>query len=222
MLSAAPIVATAAGPRAASTRALARGRALAALAALTMLTSAQAAPAAERAPAQQNGATQYGVEVIVFRASSVNGGEDWDAVPPGRGFGSSATRGGATPQVLQVLTAGDYRLASAETSLRRSGAWHPVAHAAWIQTAANWGTHAGIALSDVGINVPGLSGMVYLERAPIYLHLGFDVHLSAEGTYTIKEMRTVRYNDKQYFDHPAFGIIALVTPIKRAEAGPNP
>jgi hypothetical protein len=44
--------------------------------------------------------------------------------------------------------------------------------------------------------------MVYLERAPIYLHLGFDVHLSAGATYTIKEMRSVRYNDKQYFDHP--------------------
>ena len=27
-------------------------------------------------------------------------------------------------------------------------------------------------------------------------------------------MRSVRYNDKQYFDHPGFGIIALVTPIR--------
>jgi hypothetical protein len=66
--------------------------------------------------------------------------------------------------------------------------------------------------------VPELSGMVYLERAPIYLHLGFDLHLSAGSTYTIKEMRSVRYNDKQYFDHPAFGIIAVVTPIKHGEA----
>jgi hypothetical protein len=182
-----------------------------------LLTLAPLAP-----QAQQSAATTYGVEVIVFRVSSVPSGEDWDAVPPGRGFGSSAARGGGTPQVLRILTPGDYRLGALEATLKASGAWRPVAHAAWVQSAANWGTHAGIALSDVGINVPGLSGMVYLERAPIYLHLGFDVRLSAGASYAIKEMRSVRYNDKQYFDHPAFGIIALVTPIKRAEAAPAP
>lgn len=180
--------------------------------------SPAAAASVPRRLAQQNSAPLYGVEIIVFRSSSVSGGEDWEAAPPGRGFGSSATRGGAAPQVVRVLAASDYRLSTIEATLRASGAWRPIAHAAWIQTAANWGTHSGIALADVGINVPELSGMVYLERAPIYLHLGFDLHLSAGATYTIKEMRSVRYNDKQYFDHPAFGIIAVVTPIKHAEA----
>lgn len=198
---------------------------------LALVASARPAPpAAEssavavpggRSLAQQNGAPLYGVEIIVFRSSSVSGGEDWEAVPPGRGFGSNAARGGAVPQVLRVLAASDYRLGTIEATLRTSGAWRPIAHAAWIQTAANWGTHTGIALADVGINVPELSGMIYLERAPIYLHLGFDLHLSAGSTYTIKEMRSVRYNDKQYFDHPAFGIIAVVTPIKRGDA-PSP
>jgi hypothetical protein len=211
-----------------ATRLLACTGVLAALLAAfaTPAPSAAAASAEQRPPArplaQQSGAASYGVEVIVFRASSVTATEDWDALPPGRGFGSSAARGGGTPQVLRVLGPSDYRLGTLEATLRSSGAWRPVAHAAWVQTAANWGTHAGIALSDVGINVPGLSGMVYLERAPIYLHLGFDVHLSAGASYAIKEMRSVRYNDKQYFDHPAFGIIAVVTPIKRAEAGSTP
>ena len=181
---------------------------------------AVAVPAGHRV-AQQNGAPLYGVEIIVFRNSSVGGSEDWAAEPPGRGFGSSATRGGPAPQVLRVLAASDYRLGTIEATLKASGAWRPIAHAAWIQTAANWGTHSGIALADVGINVPDLNGMIYLERAPIYLHLGFDLHLSAGATYTIKEMRSVRYNDKQYFDHPAFGIIAVVTPIKHGEA-PSP
>jgi hypothetical protein len=183
---------------------------------------APAAAAAAPSLAPQSAATLYGVEVIVFRTSSVSSVEDWDAVPPGRGFGTSAGRGGGTPQVLRVLTPADYRLGTLEATLKTSGAWHLVAHAAWIQTAANWGTHAGIALSDVGINVPGLSGMVYLERAPIYLHLGFDVRLSAGASYAIREMRSVRYNDRQYFDHPGFGIIAVVTPIKRAEPAPSP
>jgi len=204
------------------------GRRLAALFALALALSALTALAAAatdasgsagggmRRLAQQSGATLYGVEIIVFRTSSVAATEDWDALPAGRGFGSSAARGGASAQVLRVLAPSDYRLNSLEATLKTSGAWRPVAHAAWIQTAANWGTHAGIALADLGINVPGLTGMVYLERAPIYLHLGFDVHLSQGATYTIREMRSVRFNDRQYFDHPAFGIVAVVTPIKGA------
>jgi len=219
--------------RAASARALGPRLALAALAAFAALraplSSAAVAPpeppVAVTPPlrlAQQTGAASYGVEVIVFRAASVNALEDWNAVPPGRGFGSSAGRGGGTPQVLRVLTPAEYRMSELEARLKTSGAWRPVAHAAWIQSVANWGTHAGIALSDVGINVPGLSGMVYLERAPIYMHLGFDVRLSAGASYAIREMRSVRYNDRQYFDNPGFGIIAVVTPIKRGDtAGPQ-
>lgn len=192
---------------------------LAALAVLAAAASA-AAPAGDAAGlapgrvAQQGTAPSYGVEIIVFRVAGAPQGEDWDAAPAGRGFGSSTAHGG-TPVVLRVLPAADYRLGAIEATLKSSGAWRPVAHAAWVQTAAAWGTHAGIALADVGINVPGLSGMVYLERAPIYLHLGFDVRLAASATYAIREMRSVRYNDKQYFDHPGFGIIALVTPIRR-------
>ena len=34
--------------------------------------------------------------------------------------------------------------------------------------------------------------------------------------YAIKEMRSVRYNERQYFDHPAFGVIALVSPVSAA------
>jgi hypothetical protein len=156
---------------------------------------------------------------MVFRATTAGAAEDWSAVPPGRGFGNESTRGG-TPQVVRVLPAADYRLASVEATLRTSGAWRPIAHAAWVQTAANWGTHIGIALSDLGVNAPGLSGTVYLERAT-YLHLGLDLSLSSgDATYTIKEMRSIKYNERQYFDHPAFGVIALVSPITAGgEAG---
>jgi hypothetical protein len=172
------------------------------------------------APAQQSGVTQYAVEIVVFRASSVAANEDWSAAPQGRGFGNESTRGG-TPQVLRVLPSSDYKLAAVEATLRSSGAWRPIAHAAWVQTAANWGTHIGIPLADLGINSPGLSGTVYLERAT-YLHLGVTLSLSAAaGTYAINEMRSVKYNERQYFDHPAFGVIAVVSPMS-ATAGAAP
>jgi hypothetical protein len=169
-----------------------------------------------RAFAQQLG-TQYVVEIIVFRDSSVGAAEDWNAAPPGRGFGNETTRGGA-PQVLRVLPPSDYRLAGVESTLRSSGSWHPIAHAAWVQTAANWGTHIGVPLSDLGITSPGLSGSVYLERAT-YLHLGVELRLSAGASnYSIDEMRSIKYNERQYFDHPAFGVIAVVSPISGAAA----
>jgi hypothetical protein len=142
--------------------------------------------------AQQNGATLYGVEMIVFRSANAGPAEDWNAVPVGHGFGAATSRGGPAPQVVRVRPASEYLLGGVESRLHTSGAWRPIAHAAWIQTAANWGTQIGIPLSDIGINVPELSGMVYLERAPIYLHLGFDLKLSAAATYAIKEMRSVR------------------------------
>lgn len=171
----------------------------------------------QSAPAQQSGSSLYAVELIVFRVSSPSGNEDWSAVPSGRGFGNESTRGG-NPQVVRLLPPSDYRLASVETTLRGSGAWRPIAHAAWIQSAANWGTHIGIALADLGVNSPGLSGMVYLERAT-YLHLGMDLSLNAGGvTYTIREMRSVKFNERQYFDHPAFGVLALVSPVPAAAA----
>jgi hypothetical protein len=166
------------------------------------------------AGAQQTGPL-YEVEIVVFRIASVGAAEDWSAAASGRGFGNDANRANATPpQVLRVLPAADYRLAGVEAGLRGSGAWRPIAHAAWIQTAASWGTHVGIPLADLGINVPELAGTVYLERST-YLHLGVTLTLTGAATYTIDEMRSVKYNEKQYFDHPAFGVIALVSPVAR-------
>jgi hypothetical protein len=185
---------------------------------LVIALSSVASAGAQTAAAQSGAPTLYGVEIIIFRASNVGAAEDWSAAAAGRGFGNSANRGGATPAIVKLLPSSEYHLNNIDAGLKGSGAWHPIAHAAWIQTAANWGTHTGFALSDLGINVPGLNGTVYLERAPVYIHLGFDVQYQGAATYTLKEMRSVKYNDKQYFDHPAFGIIAQVTPIRHNEA----
>lgn len=184
---------------------------------LALILSGLASTASRAAQPQSGPSTLYGVEIIIFRATNVGSAEDWSALPSGRGFGSTANRSGQ-PAIVKVLPASDYHLSNIEGGLRSSGGWHPIAHAAWIQTAANWGTHTGFSLSDVGINVPELSGTVYLERAPVYIHLGFDVRYQGAATYTIREMRSVKYNDKQYFDHPAFGIIAQVTPIRHTDA----
>jgi hypothetical protein len=136
-------------------------------------------------------------------------------VPIGHGFGTPLGPSAQPAQMLRTLAPSDYRLDGVVRGLSRGGSWRPIAHVAWVQTAPPWGSHTGIPLSQLGVTAPGLTGMVYLERARLYLHLGFDVTLDAGAPYRIDEMRSVRANEKQYFDHPAFGIIAAVYPIKR-------
>ena len=160
------------------------------------------------------GTPLYEVEMVVFRAVGVPPPEDWNAAPSPRGFGSPNVQPGLAPQVVRILGASDYRLNGVVDGLRRAGVWRPIAHAAWLQNAPNWGSRSGIPLNAVGINAPGLTGLVFLERAPLYLHLGFDVALQDGDSFRIDEMHNVRQNEKEYFDHPAFGIIAVVTALK--------
>ncbi len=181
-------------------------------------TAPPAAPVASTAPAPPlpSGTPLYDVEIVVFRSLGAAPIEDWTVAPTPRGFGSPNAQPGLAPQVVRILGPSDYHLSGVVEGLRRSGVWRAVAHAAWIQNAPNWGSHIGIPLNAVGVAVPGLTGLVFLERAPLYLHLGFDVALQDGDTFRIDEMHNVRQNEKEYFDHPAFGIIAVVTALKGA------
>jgi hypothetical protein len=192
----------------------------ASLASLPLLAGAAAAPpapAVEAAPPPPlpAGTVLYDVEMVVFSSLGAPPLEDWTATPSAHGFGSPGTQPGLAPQVVRILGPNDYHLNGVIDGLRRSGVWRPIAHAAWIQNAPNWGSHIGIPLNALGINVPGLTGLAFLERAPLYLHLGFDVSVQDGAIYRIDEMHNVRQNEKEYFDHPAFGIIAVVTALKQ-------
>jgi hypothetical protein len=158
------------------------------------------------------------VEIVIFRASGPPSNEDWSAAPTARGFGTAGTQAGLDPQVVRILSPTEYRLNAVVDDLRRNGAWQTVAHVGWIQNAPNWGSHAGVPLSALGIDAPGLTGVAFLERAPVYLHLGFDVSLQDGAAYRIAEMHNIRQNEKEYFDHPAFGIIAVVSLLKQPPA----
>src|SRR5437762_2997162 len=102
------------------------------------------------------------------------------------------------------------------------------AHAAWSQTASSWGTRASFALQRLGINVHGLSGTVFLERGQ-FLHLGVSLTYAMpspppglgaapDTPFTLNQSRRVHFYERNYFDHPAFGVIALVTPSQGARA----
>jgi Peptidoglycan-binding protein, CsiV len=201
-------------------------------AAAAQAVPSQAAPsqAAPAAPAVSGPA--YDIEIVVFRARTALGSpENWAAETTATATvagGEASSGSGPAGRLLTVLPPSDYRLTAIESRLRTSGTYEPVAHAAWVQTASAWGTRDGFPLESLGINVPGLAGVIFLERGE-FLHLGMTLNYTMQDppaglnappgtTFVMNETRRVRFFQRNYYDHPAFGVIALITP----ERGPRP
>jgi hypothetical protein len=179
--------------------------------------------------AQDANAPTYNIELIVFRATGALGGaENWateggtndDTVAGGESASGSSQVG----RFVGVLPPSQFQLNDIENKLRASGAYAPVAHIAWTQTASAWGTRAGFPLARLGADVPGLTGNIFLERGQ-YLHLGMSLSFSqpsppagiaasASTTFVMNQSRRIRFYERNYYDHPAFGVIALVTPAQ--------
>jgi hypothetical protein len=182
-----------------------------------------------QAASQETPSPTYNVELIVFRTTSAQGGaENWSAEAAGAAnVVTGEESSGSASQVghfVGTLPTSQFQLTEIENKLRASGAYVPVAHVAWSQTASAWGTRAGFAVQRLGLEVPGLSGTVFLERGQ-YLHLGMTLSYAMSsppaglgagpGTpFTLSESRRIRFYERNYYDHPAFGVIALVTPAQ--------
>jgi hypothetical protein len=178
------------------------------------------------------------VELVVFRATSALGApEDWAAeagtavvtstdADPGGAASSGPQASTAAPSdtqasVLRTLPESEFELDGIASRLRESGRYVPVAHIAWTQTASPWDKPIEIPLQSVGLNAEGITGTVALERG-VYLHLVLDLRYAMTdppagldappGTvFVLDESHRVRLKERNYFDHPAFGVIALVT-----------
>jgi hypothetical protein len=189
----------------------------------TLPASSQNAPAS---PPQN----VYNIEIIVFRATQALGGpENWNAQVSSQEIGTDGETADPSRRVGRLvgnLPESSFQLTTLASKLRSTGLYSPVAHVAWSQTASDWGTRAGFQLDRLGINVPGLSGTVFLERGQ-FLHLGMSLTYApgsppggmgaAPGTpFTLKQSRRIKFYERNYYDHPGFGVIALVTPAQGA------
>lgn len=187
-----------------------------------------ASPATQPAPT----GPAYDIEIVIFRARAALGQpESWAAETTAAATvagGEASSGSGPVGKLLQILPPSAYRLTPIEVRLRSSGAYAPVAHAAWVQSASAWGTRAGFPVESLGINVPGLTGVIFLERGE-FLHLGMTLDYTMQDppsglnapagtTFVMNETRRVRFYQRNYYDHPAFGVIALITPAR----GPRP
>jgi len=195
------------------------------------LILALASVSASTPPAQAQTAPTsrvYNVEVIVFRNNSGSGGaEDWNAKPVARG--PDTPEAPVTGKFVAAIPAAQFQLNDVARRLQGSSNYQPIAHFAWQQTASSWGSRAGFTVAKLAGNVPGLSGIFYLESGS-YLHLGMSLNYqtsnppdslaASPGTaFMLNESRRIRFDKLSYYDHPAFGVIALVTPANRATGG---
>jgi hypothetical protein len=196
---------------------------------LASLLLAAALGAVAPSAAEDNPNTVYNVEIIVFRAATTEGvPENWADEAGARSIAGdeSATGSAQVGRFVAVLPPSAYQLGLLEDRLRSSGSYVTVAHVAWSQTASAWGTRAGFPLTRLGVDVAGLTGNVTLERGQ-FLHLGLSLSWTMSApptglgaapgaTFTMNETRRVRFYERNYYDHPAFGVLALVTPAQGA------
>jgi hypothetical protein len=181
--------------------------------------------------AQETASPSYNIELVIFRATSAAGGtvENWAGETGATNSiaGDEASSGSSqVGHFVSVLPSTAYQLTEIESRLRSSGAYVPIAHLAWSQTASAWGTRAGFPVQRLGAEVPGLSGTVFLERGQ-YLHLGMTLQYAdpsppgalgaaAGTTFILNQSRRIKFYERNYYDHPAFGVIAIVSPSQGA------
>jgi hypothetical protein len=200
-------------------------------------------PAAGAVPV---GPSVYNIELIVFRTNATLGApENWSAetaqapgaptaadgetagpvseAPAGGGGGAAPAPSG---RLVRALTPAEFQLADLEARLKASGSYVPVAHVGWAQTASPWGTHQSMSLQQVGLDNPLLTGTVTLERGQ-FLHLGLALNLTIanppaglgaapQTTFILNDTHRVKFYERNYYDAPAFGVIALVVPAQGA------
>lgn len=162
----------------------------------------------------------YTIEIVIFRNGGAAAGEDLGASGGRSASGDSDSGGGSGSMKLgELLPASRHRLGDVARRLASGGGHKVLAHAAWTQTAGSWNSAGGISAEQLGLSTAGFSGTVQLERG-LYLHLGFNLRYSAGGAhYALSELRRVKFNERNYYDHPALGIVAIVT---QGGAGTSP
>jgi hypothetical protein len=157
---------------------------------------------------QQSG-TRYTVEIVVFRTASQTG-----SLPGGPPATETADDG------VEVAPVAVRRFTAAATRLRATAGYRVLAHTAWTQAATSCGGAAcrnsvrGASAAQLGLARAGISGKVGLQRGAQSLNLGVDLTINDGGrSYHIQEVRQLKKTDEpQYFDHPAIGVMAVVTP----------
>lgn len=190
-----------------------------ALLAFTVATSIATAapPANSTAPGAATGAAdggkRYQIELVVFenKNGTSTGNEHWSIeAPPLDTTGALAPDDGL---------AADSKLASALAALEKDATYRILAQKKWVQ-GGDEKKSSKPALVQAGTELEGLV-QFYVSR---FLHVELDMRfrpahapLSETGTpvvFRLEEKRRIKSQETHYFDHPKFGVLLRVTPLR--------
>jgi hypothetical protein len=166
----------------------------------------------------------YDVEIIIFSNNTRSDqGEAWREPEAAAG----PVQGGFRQNRFTELASSRHRLKPVRYSLQQGGEYTVLYHRAWRQLAYSPSRAVDYpvqAMSDDSRN--SVEGTIRLERGR-YLHLDMDLLLRENAThppgyfaegpgitpaYRLTEKRRIKSSELHYFDHPRFGVLALVTP----------
>lgn len=111
------------------------------------------------------------------------------------------------------LSREQFKMTALAAQLGRSRAYKPIAHFGWSQVGTPLNATTPLPLGDL-LPAGNLTGSAALALGR-YLHLTLDLSFQPEGStqsYVLRQTRRMRSKERHYIDHPAFGVIALVTP----------
>jgi len=161
-----------------------------------------------------------------------------DGTPPVEPDAAAVSDAAAVPEnefEFRVLRPEELQLTSQYRVLARLPAYHPLVHGGWIQLGLPDSATIPVDLGVLGVANPAGTVRLSLTR---FLHVKLDLtyvdtqaaqrapvpapddltELPIAPRYHIDAERTTRSGEIHYFDHPAFGVLIKVTPVK---AEPN-
>jgi hypothetical protein len=185
----------------------------------------------------------YEIELLIFRnLVEADGGEvwpvdysDWFEEESLDNMDNGEQPDPPSRAAVTWLPKSQFRLTAQRNALARSAPYRPIAHFAWRQAVTDRRRAKPLEVPGGNRNperayVDGLA-RVSVER---YLHLDLNLRLHLPATTTeaaaleygvpeirLRQKRRMRSNELHYFDHPRFGVIALITPYEPVEVAPE-
>jgi hypothetical protein len=169
------------------------------------------------------------VEIIVFsRPGAALGTEHWPteavASPAGRELVPWRGFNGDNSVPFQRLPASALQMKRDFERMKASTDLHPLLHTGWLQPGLAKEDAVAVRLRSEPDSVGSVDGTIRLVLSR-YLHLETNLTYHREGddaVYQMVESRRMRSKEYHYLDHPAFGVVALVTPVESGKSAAKP
>ncbi|MEH6504291.1 MAG: CsiV family protein [Cycloclasticus sp.] len=175
----------------------------------------------------------YSIEYIVFEHSVSNNQtpEVWTKEPLQMPSNATDLNYSQSNQAFSPLAVNQQHLHGVLARLKKLSSYTPLQHGGWIQPVEENGVRKGVNIVQQ-VNFRQLEGSITFHRGR-YLHLDIDLQLSeldslisnaasgiisSPALYRLKETRRLKTSESNYFDHPRFGVIAIVEAIDSPHA----